>query len=308
MMLSLSTNWCNRRIDSGEEIADKALELGFSELELGFHTTDAQVEGFRRRIDQIPIGSIHAFCPVPISAPQGYPELYSLASFSRADRELARVHILKNIEFASSIGAATVVLHAGRIPMGTFFSCPGTHTMRRLLEKNGGNIRGRKYMKEFSFAAKVRTRRAAKLLDIFKTELSQLIPALEKNGVVLALENMPYFEGFPNIAEMNALSAEFKGAPVMAWFDTGHDRICRSHGWTLPSQQPVANTVRGLHLNDVNDFYDDHLAPGDGKVDFAELVPLMRTVRHVVFEPNSNVKEERLKAAVKFISGLTDDE
>jgi sugar phosphate isomerase/epimerase len=58
----------------------------------------------------------------------------------------------------------------------------------------------------------------------------------------------------------------------------------------------------------IDDFYDDHLAPGDGKVDFAELAPLMRTVRHVVFEPNSNVKEEQLKAAVKFISGLTDDE
>ena len=39
MKLSLSTNWCNRRIESGEEIADKAMELGFTELELGYHTT-----------------------------------------------------------------------------------------------------------------------------------------------------------------------------------------------------------------------------------------------------------------------------
>ena len=73
MKFSLSTNWCNRRIESGEEIADKAMELGFEELELGFHTTQEQVKGFKARLGQIPVGSVHAFCPVPISAPQGYP-------------------------------------------------------------------------------------------------------------------------------------------------------------------------------------------------------------------------------------------
>jgi hypothetical protein len=73
MKLSLSTNWCNRRIDDGREIAEKALELGFEELELGFHTTARQVAGFKAMLGHIPVGSVHAFCPVPLSAPQGYP-------------------------------------------------------------------------------------------------------------------------------------------------------------------------------------------------------------------------------------------
>ena len=89
MKLSLSTNWCNRRIEDGRAIADKALELGFGELELGFHTTLRQVEGFKARLDQIPVGSVHAFCPVPLSAPQGYPELYQLASFDEEGRRMA---------------------------------------------------------------------------------------------------------------------------------------------------------------------------------------------------------------------------
>ena len=105
MKLSLSTNWCNRRFESGEEIVDKALELGFSSLELGFHTTSLQVKGIRRRLGEMPVGSVHAFCPVPISAPQGYPELYSLAAFPKADRDLARAFIVKNLEFTASIGA-----------------------------------------------------------------------------------------------------------------------------------------------------------------------------------------------------------
>ena len=75
MKFSLSTNWCNRRFEFGEEIADKAMELGFDGLELGFHTTVRQVAGFKARLDRIPVCSVHAFCPVPISAPNGYPEL-----------------------------------------------------------------------------------------------------------------------------------------------------------------------------------------------------------------------------------------
>ena len=104
MKFSLSTNWCNRRIESGEEIAEKAMELGFEELELGFHTTQAQVKGFKARLDQIPVGSVHAFCPVPISAPQGYPELYPLASLDENDRAIARVHVKKNIELPRKWG------------------------------------------------------------------------------------------------------------------------------------------------------------------------------------------------------------
>ena len=67
MKLSLSTNWCNRRINDGREIAEKALELGFEELELGFHTTAQQVAGFKAMLGRIPVGSVHAFCPVPLS-------------------------------------------------------------------------------------------------------------------------------------------------------------------------------------------------------------------------------------------------
>ena len=47
MQFALSTNWCSQRLESGEAIADKALELGFDALELGFRTTPGQAEGFR---------------------------------------------------------------------------------------------------------------------------------------------------------------------------------------------------------------------------------------------------------------------
>jgi len=259
---ALSTNWCNRRLESGEAIADEALALGFDALELGFCTVAEQVPGIRSRLDEMPVGSVHAFCPVPISAPQGHPELYQLASMDEGARAIARIHVRRNIEFAADIGASAVVLHAGRVPCRGFFS---------------------------RWDAKRRARRGAKLVEPFKRELDALVPVLEKCGVVLGLENLPYLEGFPSPDEMKALAGDWVGA----WFDTGHDFViggCREH-------------VVGMHVND-SVGGDDHLPPGEGKIDFSALKPMAEAARHVVLEPNADVTRQALANGLAHIRKL----
>ena len=306
MKLSLSTNWCNRRIESGEEIADLALELGFDELELGFRTTESQADGFRKASGRIPVGSIHAFCPVPASAPYGHPELYTLASFDDDARAIARHHVLRNIEFAADIGADTVVLHAGRVPFSSFFRRNlDSGALGKAIKEAEGKAEDRKYARLLAKARKARSERGAKLLDVFRRELDSVVPALERRGVVLALENLPYLEGFPDESEMAKLAELMPGAPVKPWFDTGHHRVRQMHGWVAPDFVP--EEVRGLHLNDVMDFGDDHLAPGEGNVDFAALAALARSASHVVFEPGGHVEPERLAKSVAFIRSLWRD-
>ena len=281
MKFSLSTNWCNRRIESGEEIADKAMELGFEELELGFHTTQAQVKGFKARLDQIPVGSVHAFCPVPISAPQGYPELYPLASLDENDRAIARVHVKKNIEFAAEMGADAVVLHAGRV------MCRGL--FRR-------------------WDLKRRVKRGRKLVAAFKRELEQMVPILEKNKVTLGLENLPYLEGFPAEWEMKDLVGDW----VKPWLDTGHDFVRRVNRWGDEAANILPKDVRlqtldlspiGLHISD-SQGGDDHLPPGEGRVDFPMLKTFAENARHVVFEPAANVREAALKKGIAHLRKL----
>lgn len=264
MEFALSTNWCCRRIESGEAIADKALELGFDAVELGFHTTVEQAAGFRRSLDRIKVGSVHAFCPVPLSAPEGYPELYQLASPDEDARRIAHVHVMRNVEFAASMGADAVVLHAGRVDCG-------------------GWLKGRKM--------KRRVRRGRCLTDVFRRELEAVTPALEKNGVVLGLENLPYLEGYPAEWEL----ADVCGEWVRPWLDTGHDHVRRIRGWrtdVAEMPEPV-----GMHLNDSKGG-DDHLAPGEGDIDFAAFAELARSTRHLVLEPAHSVSEDSLRAGL----------
>ena len=60
----------------------------------------------------------------------------------------------------------------------------------------------------------------------------------------------------------------------------------------------------GLHINDVVDKNDDHLAPGMGKVDFAALKSLAEQARHVVFEPNDGVSEADLRNGLEHLNAL----
>ena len=274
MKFALSTNWCNRRLATGEEIADAAAALGFDALELGFHTSVEQVKGFKARLGSMPVGSIHAFCPVPISAPQGYPELYQLASLDDDARGLARVHVRRNIAFAADMGAGAVVLHAGRV-------------MCRGLFRSGDMRR--------------RVKRGRKLSDVFRRELDALLPELEGHGVVLGLENLPYLEGYPAEWELKDLCGEW----VKPWFDTGHDFVRAANGWKTPSGVGLADvpTPVGMHINDSLGG-DDHLPPGEGKIDFVALRDLASRTKHLVFEPHADVTGEQLAAGLRHIKSV----
>lgn len=306
MKIALSTNWCNRRLESGEAIVDEALSLGFDALELGFRTTPEQVPGFKARLDEMPVGSVHAFCPVPLSAPQGHPELFTLASFDEGARALARAHISNNIRFAADIGADAVVLHAGRVMFSGLFRINDSEVLRKTLSNCGNDVNAAAYRRTLARAKALREARGLKLLGLFKKELSILVPILQEKGVTLALENLPYYEGFPNEDEMARLLAEFEGAPVKAWFDTGHDRVRKMHGWVAQKTalDLMDSPFAGMHLNDVKDYFDDHLPPGEGNVDFAALKHCAEKVAHVVVEPSAAVKRENLAAGLKHIRSL----
>ena len=125
MRFALSTNWNNMRLNDGAAIADEAAELGFDALELGFRTQPEQIAGFKSRLGRMPVESVHAYCPVPVGAPSGHPELHRLASRDADERALARVLLGKTMACAVELGAKVVVTHAGYVDMDGWAKCMG---------------------------------------------------------------------------------------------------------------------------------------------------------------------------------------
>ena len=307
MRFALSTNWNNAGRVDGAAVADEAIDIGFDALELGFRTPPEQLPGLKSRLGRISVDSIHAYCPVPPGAPSGHPELHQLLSADEDERGLARLLLKRTFECAEDFGAKVVVFHAGYVDLVTFFTSYGAHAMKAALAKAGGKVDDPRYAKRLAKAKALRAKRGAKLVELFKGEFAKIAPELEKRKLVLALENLPRIEGFPNADEAEALMAEFKGGPLRLWFDTGHARVRASHGWSAPEAEiaeRVAPHVAGMHLNDVKDFEDDHRQPGWGKVDFAALKKIAQGDVLRVFEPHKPVTAEELKVSLDSIRSL----
>jgi sugar phosphate isomerase/epimerase len=283
MKFTLSTNWSNTRLDDGAAIADEAGELGFDSLELGFRTRSSQLAGFKSRLDVMPVESVHAYCPAPVSAPSGHPELYRLCSSNENECAMARMLLEKTFSCAADLGANTIVFHAGYASMDTLF----------------GNL--------FTTARKLRVKRGRKVYDAFRRGFDILRPSLETKGLVLALENLPSLEGFPNVFEAEELMREFDGAPIRLWFDTGHALVCETNGWSGESVHMAAKLapwICGMHLNDVKGPSDDHGEPGWGNVDYAGLTFLAKRDVLRVFEPSSSVSPEDLRNSLAYIRNM----
>lgn len=306
MRIALSTNWNNVRLDDGAAIADEAMALGFDALELGFRTMPEQIPGFKSRLDRMPVESVHAYCPVPIGAPSGHPELHQLAHRDENERALARLLLKQTIACAAEFGAKVVVTHAGYAGMDGLFRNYGSDVLRRVLKWPDGKPDASRphYAKLVAKARERRRKRGRALLEVFRRELDGVIPDLEKAGVTLALENLPSLEGFPDGEEAEALMKDLAGAPVRLWFDTGHARVRECHLWDDPATDVAtrfAPHICGMHLNDVTDFHDDHRQPGWGKVDFAVLKSLARRDILRVFEPHEPVTFDELKESLALI-------
>ena len=210
MKIGISTNWNSKRQESGSAIVDEAMELGFDALELGYNLTEEQANEIKVRADkgEIAVDSVHCYCPVPIGAPHGYPELYLLASLDEDERVMARINIERTLDFTAEMGAKVLVLHAGRIFLNSLFSKLNTYALADAIGAEGGND-GVRYMKLLEKAVKRRTTRAQRYFDGFCLSLETILPRFEELGVTLALENLPSIEAFPDMPEMLMLKERF---------------------------------------------------------------------------------------------------
>jgi sugar phosphate isomerase/epimerase len=305
MRIALSTNWNVKGHQAGEALVDEILALGFDALELGYHTTEELAAGVRRRVDAgaVKVDSVHAYCPVPIGAPHGYPELYLLASLDEDERAMASIMIGRTLEFAASMGARAVVLHAGRVFLHSLFGDLGS---RRLVEEAAATEEaadGPRYRRLLDKALRRRAVRVRKYFDGFCLSLDALLPKFEKAGVALCLENLPSIEAFPDARELVMLKQRFDTPSLAYWHDMGHGQVREYLGWGghVEEARALLAFTRGTHIHDAQPLTDDHLPPGQGQIDFAAFAFYASDQVLKVFEPAPQVTRAELEASLRVV-------
>jgi len=273
--------------------------MGFAAVELGYDTRLDLIDGIRSMVEQgaIKVNSLHNFCPLPMGAPRGHPELYTMGHADPRVRANAVTHTKNTIEFAAEIGAKKIVAHSGYV--GTKKS---TDTMIRMIM--AGTHMTPKYDKFRMKFMMERDKKAPKYLNWLYEGLEQLLPTLEMHEVTIALENLPTWEALPTETEIESICATFNSPYIRYWHDMGHGQIRENLGfinherWT-ERLEPI---IAGMHVHDVARRIADHTMPPLGEIDFTRYKRIANNPEILkVIEPTTKTPREEIIAAHEFL-------
>ncbi len=192
--------------------------------------------------------------PVSLHAP--FSQRIDITSPNDADREAAVMELILACEAASLMGCENVVLHPGPEREGR---PPPEELFQRM-------------------------HRAADALNRVAFRCRAL-------GVRLLLENMLAHLMFGHVRDMMYLLGEIKTNDVGTCLDTGHAHLAREMGVVI---QKLSGHLKMVHINDNHGDRDDHLAPGDGSIDWPWVIDQLRRVNFqgvLVLELSSSEQE-----------------
>jgi sugar phosphate isomerase/epimerase len=298
MNFALSTHWNAARHADGEALVQEILEMGFSHVELGYDLRLELVDGVRRMAAQkaVTVDSLHNYCPVPLGASRGSPELYTMASPNPRERELAVQHTTRTIEFAAEVGARFVVTHAGNVEMDRY--------SKQLYDLV---VAGHQFSPRYeSLKLKLqlqREKKAPKQIEFLYAGIAQLLPVLEASNVALAFENLPTWESIPTEIELEELFRHFNSPCLRYWHDIGHGQIRQNMGFINQERwlQRLQPYLGGMHVHDVAPPATDHVMPPRGQIDFQRFQSIGASDIVRVIEPSQRTPREEVVEALAFL-------
>jgi sugar phosphate isomerase/epimerase len=291
MDFSLSTRWNAHRHSCGRACVEEILDLGFDSVELGYNLTQDLVPGVRDMVakQEVRIRSIHTYCPVPVGAPYGHPELFTLVNSDPHVRNNAVWHLSQCLRFAADVHAEIMVVHGGYADMRAL-----TPKLIALAEK--GQRHTKKYEKTLQKLFLKRQKRANQHMTWLQSGLEKLIPICEETGVSIGLENLPNWEAVPSEEEMERLSALMNNNKIRYWHDFGHGQIRQNLGFISHKRwlEKLTPYLGGVHIHDVIPPSRDHVMPPDGDIDFKSFRTIGESDIVRVFEPSSRCTPEEV--------------
>lgn len=298
MIFALSTHWNTQKHSSGEAILEEILGMGFKQVELGYDLTINLAAEMKPLVDSkaIEVCSVHNFCPVPIGAPMGHPELFQLASPVEQNRKSAVLHTGRTIGFAGEMGARAVVVHCGNVEI--------TNITRKLIELCGKGLQFSPRYDALKMKLMMkREKKAGKYLDQLQRSLEELLPLLEGSSIKLGIENLPSWESVPTETELEKIIRKFDSPHIAHWHDIGHGRVRQNLGFISQNLwlERLKPYTCGMHIHDVAPPATDHLMPPEGNIDFATIAKLTNDKIIAVIEPAAGTPPEKVTKGLEII-------
>ena len=304
-MLGISTSLRSEISNSGLEVMDAVLGLGVEAVELEYRITPSMLQEIvpfcRKR--GMAIISLHNFFPLPEGVPKekASGDLFSLSALDKEERGLAVKYTLRTLEWAEELEVKAIVLHMGKIPMGS-----SMQTFLKLYdEKKIPSEEGQEFIRE---QKRVRARKGEPHLDAGIHSLDRLAREAEKRGVLLGIENRYNIHDLPNQEEFQVIFKEFAGSPLRYWHDIGHATTQQNLG--IENQEELlknlGNHLIGVHLHGCKG-YHDHEAPGSGEEDYPLIKKFLKPDTLRVVETHHRATKEELLRGLDFLreQGIT---
>jgi len=305
MTLAISTSWNAYRFDDGEKLLFEISQLGFKAVELSFNLNSKMVEKIAASARKLAISieSLHNYCPIPdgLSRKQALPDCYSLASLDKEERFLAVKYAKRSIDTASGLGVKVVVLHCGRVEVPDY-----TRQLINLYNQGKNNSAEFLVLKEKML--RERACESEKFLAQALISIEELNTYAKVKGVLLGIETRFYHREIPNIDEIGIILDKFRNSQVYYWHDTGHAQLMENLGFLRHGDflEKYGQRLIGVHLHDILGC-QDHLAPLEGKIDFAILKPYLKQDTLKVIEAHHPATVEAVIKSRNFISQLYDE-
>lgn len=297
-MIGISTcYWTLDVKEDPEQIIADILDAGFGAVELEYRISETQFKRIRSQIKKyFKVLSIHNYFPKPNNPHiNGSGDLFLLSSTDKDEHAQAIKYTIRTIEYANDMEANAVVLHLGRVEMQNPFD-----EFKRLFQE--GKISGEEGRKFIDEQRSIRNSLRQKNLDAVLKALDKLVILAERYEVLLGIENRFYFHEIPDIEELKIIFKEFEGSNIGYWHDIGHAVVQERLG--ICSQKDLLRSFRndmvGVHIHDIKGI-EDHLAPGEGDLNFQQIMQEINNDVIKILEIHNKAKKENLiKARLAF--------
>ena len=300
--LVASTSFNARRIEDIGAILDELMGLGFERIELGYLVA-SQLARLEDELASrgMAVQSVHNPAPWPVRSDGvrlvGSP-MDTLASPDETRRRWMLDLSKRTIDYAQGLGALAVVIHLGQ----TEIPLPQSELFDLLA---AGRLEEMRSLRDELLAARERIKRP--YIDAALLSIRELGEHAIGSGLRLGVETRDQYHEVATIDDLDEVLAATQGLPVGYWHDVGHVEKQRQLGIATHEDWVRRHGARivGAHIHDTV-LERDHLAPGRGNTDFAEIARLLppNTLRTLELGTRPTLDEAREGIALLSRVGL----